>query len=164
MAEQRDAVMQAWPVVMAVVREVTPRDATAKPQLLEIAARAFNLAYAASDPIERLVAPVLKEMTAKYGRYLLGGGIEPTWAQVAEITEKETMLSYSLDAQMPKLAAATPTLQLTTEQQAAKAAANKEAAAARAAAKKEGKECRRCRTLLVVAVEMPCDYVLCVCD
>ena len=119
-----------------MVREVTPRDTTAESQLLEIAARAFNPAYAAGGPIKRLVAPVFKEMTAKYGRYLLGGGFEPTWAHVAEITEKETMLSYSLDAQMPKLAAAAPQLQLTTEQQAAKAAANKEASAARAAARK----------------------------
>ena len=31
MLEQRDAVMQAWPVLMAVVREVTPSDATAEP-------------------------------------------------------------------------------------------------------------------------------------
>ena len=50
MAEQRDAVMQAWPVLIAMVREVTPRDTTAESQLLEVAARAFNPAYAAGDP------------------------------------------------------------------------------------------------------------------
>ena len=135
--EQRDAVMAAWPVLMAMVREVTPRDVTAEAQLLEMAARAFNPAYAAGDPIVRLVAPVFKEMAAKYGRYLLGGGVEPTWAYVAEQAEKETMISYSLDMQALPKPAVTPALQLTTEQQAAKATANREAAAARAAAKKE---------------------------
>ena len=50
---------------------------------------------------------------------------------VAELTEKETiMLNYSLDMQvLPKLSA-TPGQQLTTEQQEAKAVANREAAAA----------------------------------
>ena len=109
----------------------------AESQLLKIVAQAFNPAYAAGNPIVRLVAPVFKEMAAKYGRYLLGGGIKPTWAYVAERTEKETMLSYSLDMQVMPKPAVTPTLQLTTEQQAAKATANREAAAARAAAKKE---------------------------
>ena len=48
------------------------------------------------------------------------------------------MLNYSLDMQvLPKLAA-TPGQQLTTEQQEAKAVANKEAAAARAALRREG--------------------------
>ena len=43
-------------------------------------------------------------MAAKYSRYLMGGGFEPTWAYVAERTEKETMLNYSLDMQvLPKL-------------------------------------------------------------
>jgi hypothetical protein len=76
LAEQRDAMMQAWPVLMAVVREVTPRDTTAEAELLEIAVRAFNPTHAGAEPVENLVAPVFKEMTAKYGRYLVSGGIE----------------------------------------------------------------------------------------
>ena len=78
---------------MAVVREVTPRDSTAEAELLEIAVRAFNPMHAGAEPIQNLVAPVFKEMTAKYGRYLVGGGVEPTWAQVVELTSKETMLN-----------------------------------------------------------------------
>ena len=136
--EQRDAVMTAWPVLMAMVREITPRDATAESQLLEMAARAFNPARSAGDPITRLVAPVFTEMNAKYSRYLMGGGFEPTWAYVAELTEKETMLNYSLDMQVLPKPAATPGQQLTTEQQEAKAVVNREAAAACAVQRREG--------------------------
>ena len=77
-------------------------------------------------------------MTAKFGRYLANGGVEPTWATVVELTTRETMLNYSLKATLPKLTAATPQLQMTTEQQAAAAAVNKEARAAAAAAKEAG--------------------------
>ena len=68
LAAQCDAMMQAWPVLMAVVREVTPRDTTAEAELLKIAVSAFNPTHAGTEPIENLVAPAFKEMTAKLGR------------------------------------------------------------------------------------------------
>ena len=94
--------------------------------------------HAGAEPIENLVAPAFKEMTAKFGRYLANGGVEPTWATVVELTTRETMLNFSLKSSLPKLAAATLQPQMTTEQQAAAAAVNKEARAAAAAAKEAG--------------------------
>ena len=84
------------------------------------------------------MAPAFKEMTAKFGRYLANGGVEPTWATVVELTTRETMLNYSLKTSLPKLAAATLQPQMTTEQQAAAAVFNKEARAAAAPAKEVG--------------------------
>ena len=45
--ELREAVMRAWPVMMAVMREVNPRDVSAEAELLKVAVSAFDPAHAA---------------------------------------------------------------------------------------------------------------------
>ena len=59
-AELREAVLRAWPAMMAVMREVNPRDTSAEAELLNVAVNAFDLAHAGADPIESLVAPAFK--------------------------------------------------------------------------------------------------------
>ena len=102
----REAVQRAWPVLLAVLREVLPRDTTAEGELLRISVNAFEPAHASSDPIESLVVPVFKEMASKFGRYLASGGIEPTWEAVVEITSKETQLAHALKSAISPIEAA----------------------------------------------------------
>ena len=66
-------------MLLAVVREVLPRDTTAEGELLRISVNAFEPAHASSDPIESLLVPAFKEMASKFGCYLASGGIDPTW-------------------------------------------------------------------------------------
>ena len=105
-AELSEAVLRAWPVLMAVVREVNPRDTTAETELLKISVNAFDPTHAGSDPIENLVAPAFKEMSTKFGRYLANGGVKPTWKVVVELTAQETMMTFTLKSALPKQQAA----------------------------------------------------------
>ena len=63
-----------WPAVIAVMREVNPRDTTAEVEFLKISVDAFDPQHAGSDPVEYLVKPVLKEMQTRYARYLASVG------------------------------------------------------------------------------------------
>ena len=73
------ALMRAWPVVMAIMDEVNPRDESAQATFLKLALDIFNPAHVISDPVESLLKPVLEEMQTNYSRYLLDGGDEPSW-------------------------------------------------------------------------------------
>ena len=53
-ADLREAVLRAWPAVIAVMREVNPRDTTAEVELLKISVDAFDPQHAGSDPVEYL--------------------------------------------------------------------------------------------------------------
>ena len=122
----REAVLRAWPAVIAVMCEVNPRDATAEAEFLKISVSAFDPAaawHAGLDPIEYLVKPVLKEMQTKYARYLASGGVEPTWKEVAAQTAVDMMLRFTLKSALASQAAtAPPQQQLTQAQQQAQAA------------------------------------------
>ena len=115
-AELREVVLQVWPAMMVVMREVNPRDTSAEAELLNVAVNAFDPAHAGADPIENLVAPAFKEMSSRFGRYLASGGVEPTWESVVERTAMETVLNFTLKSALPKLAATPPQQQMTTEQ------------------------------------------------
>ena len=110
-ADLREAVLRAWPAVMAVMHEVNPCDTTVEAEFLKISFNAFDPLHAGSDPIEHLVMPVFREMSTTYGRYLASGGVEPRWKLVVERTAVETMMKFTL--MVPKGAALPPQLQLT---------------------------------------------------
>ena len=55
-AKQRNAAAYAWPLLMAVVREVLPRDYSAEHVMLKLAFDAHNL----SNPLAKVMAPVFK--------------------------------------------------------------------------------------------------------
>ena len=88
--------LRAWPAVIAVMREINPRDATGEAEFLKISVSAFDPQHAGSDPIEYLMKPVLKEMQTRYARYLAPGGVEQTWKEGAAQTAVDTMLRFTL--------------------------------------------------------------------
>ena len=49
-AARGEAMMRAWPVLMAVVREVLPRNTSAEDELLRISVNAFELAHRMRAP------------------------------------------------------------------------------------------------------------------
>ena len=74
-SELRDAVMRAWPAVIAVIGEVHPRDTTMQAELLRIGVDAIDSPrYAGLDMVEHLVKPVLKEMHRRGTRSTLFTG------------------------------------------------------------------------------------------
>ena len=95
-SELRDAVMRAWPGVMAVIDEVHPRDATMQAELLRLGVDAFDARYAGADMVEHLVKPVLKEMQTRFAKYLVLGGRESTWKEVVEVSSEEAMKVFAL--------------------------------------------------------------------
>ena len=105
------------------MREVNPRDTTAEVEFLKISVDAFDPQHAGSDLVENLVTSVLKEMQARYARYLANGGVELTWNDVAAQTSQDTMVRFSLRSTLAaKAPVAPPQQQLTQAQQQANAA------------------------------------------
>ena len=78
-SELRDAVMRAWPAVIAVIGEVHPP--TMQEELLRLGVDTFDARYAGADMVEHLVKPVLKEMQTRFDKYFVHGGQEPTWKE-----------------------------------------------------------------------------------
>jgi hypothetical protein len=135
-AEVRMALMRAWPVVMAILAEVNPRDESAQDTLLKMSLDVFNPLHVVSDPVEMLMKPALEEMRVNYARYLLDGGDEPTWKAAAADSERDALASMALRGNLQQLGqpAAGGLNNLTTEQQRVRAAANAAAAEKRGAA------------------------------
>ena len=102
----RDAVMRAWPAVIAVMGEVNPRDTTMQAEFINIGVDAFDPQHAGSDMVEHLVKPVFKETQTQYARYLVHGGREPiTWKEVAEEIAEEAMKGFVLRSMLAAKAA-----------------------------------------------------------
>ena len=105
MGELREAVMRAWPAVIAVIGEVHPRDATMQEELLRLGVDAFDARYAGADMVELLLKPVLKEMQMRSAKYLVNGGKEPTWKEVVEVSSEEAMKVFALRSTLAAKAA-----------------------------------------------------------
>ena len=61
--ELRTAGLRSWPVMLAMIREIMPRDETAEHHLLLMARDAFDMSRAMFDPLATVVTPVFEEMT-----------------------------------------------------------------------------------------------------
>ena len=143
--ETRDAVLRAWPAVMAIMAELNARDKSAQSTFLKLARELFDPCHAGADPIERILKPALEEMRIHYALYLLDGGDEPSWEEMAAESEQSTISEmvmqsgYAVSA--PELKEVKPAVPSQAEQQrraAANAAANAERERMRAAAAAAG--------------------------
>ena len=134
-AELREAIMRAWPGMMAIVRETHPTDEDAEDELLKLAVTAFDPAYV--ELVEELVTTAFAKMTVRFERYLLAGGAAPRWAAVLTHVKEEQVLSLALKSFKHGHGAAAPPSQPTKAEAeaAAKGKAERAAAAAAAAAK-----------------------------
>jgi hypothetical protein len=116
-ADKRDAVMQAWPGVMAIQAELNARDTTAQATFLKLARNLFNAKFAAKDPVTRILEPALAAMQKAYTTYLLDGGKEPTWQEIAEKSELTTVANMLLRGELETHAVEKPPELSSAEQQ-----------------------------------------------
>jgi hypothetical protein len=134
-ADTRDAVMQAWPGVMAIQAELNARDSTAQATFLKLARDLFNVKFAAKDPVTRILEPALTAMQKAFTTYLLDGGKEPTWQEIALKSELTTVANMMMRTELETHAVEQPPALSQAEQQ--KRARERATAAAAAVAERE---------------------------
>ena len=141
-SEIRNGVLRAWPVMVAIVRDILPRDASAEYNLLLMAKDASDAARAMADPMSS-VTPVFEEMSERYTDYLTAGAAESqaTWEKVKTDTTAMALQSAAMAA-MHKTGGASAAAVAAAAAQAARTQAQllqkqKETAAANVAAAKK---------------------------
>ena len=104
--ETRNAVIRAWPVMLAMMREIMPRDTTAEHHLLLMVKDAFDASRSMVDQLATVVTPVFGEMTLRYGDFLRAGTLETTWEKVRTDITAESMRFAALSTMYNSGAAA----------------------------------------------------------
>ena len=104
-SELRDAVMRAWPAVIALIGEVHPRDATMQQELLRLGVELFDARYASADMVDFHLQPVLKEMQLRFAKYRLNGGKELTWREAIAVASEDSMKLFALKSTLGATAA-----------------------------------------------------------
>ena len=98
--EMKAGVMAVWPLLMAMVREVHPRDVSTEHQLLGMAKDAFDTGRSSAESVSVAITPVLVEMTVQMGDWLRGGAKAPTWGRVRAHTLREAVGKATMQARM----------------------------------------------------------------
>jgi hypothetical protein len=81
-AEQKAAVLDAWPVLVALHRECFPRGADdAQQGLLEMAHDSFDRSRTAEAAV-KAISPCLAAMATRFASYTRQGGAPPSWVKV----------------------------------------------------------------------------------
>ena len=128
------ALSRVWPLLVAMVRQLWPRDTEVEYTLLRMARELFVVGKASDHAVSVVVDGVFAEYASRCGSWLRGIGPAPSLAKAHE----HVLLEASKEASLSQAVGGQPKQQRSEAEKAAAAAAAKAAKEAREAAANEG--------------------------